>query len=285
MRLPSQALFSAVLSLLLLPAAHPQDAQSAPATTSAPIASYQNSIDGLRLQLQDALSAAKNHDQVKLESLVRQMEIPDIDDWFARTFGQEKSGTLAPTYRLNLAQNETQMQGVFIQFAQQSGEFFIRNVNDAPDRERAWEKSLSGLLQQPADFYFASWKNRDTLPGSEGTSIGYFVFVDGFFRWDNTMTFRAGAGGIGYPACSFCPDPEYPKGAKAKHIQGTVVLQAIIQPNGKASDIQVVKTLGPDFTEKAVAAVEKWRFKPGRDKTGQPVAVQVPIEVTFRLLN
>lgn len=285
MRLPRQAIFSAVLSLLLLPAAYSQEAQSGPVSAAAPTAAYQNSIDGLRVLLQDALSAAKNHDQVKLESLVRQMEIPDFDDWFTRTFGHEKGGILARSYGLNLAEHETQMQGMFVQFAQQNGEFSIRNVNDAPDRERAWESTLSSLPQQPPDFYFASWKNRDTLPRSEGYSIGYFAFMDGFFRWDNTIAFRPGAGGIGYPACSFCPDPKYPKNAKAKHIEGTVVLDAIIQPDGRSTDIKVIKTPIVEFAQAAVDAVASWRFKPARDQNDAPVAVQVPIEVTFRLLN
>jgi TonB family protein len=35
--------------------------------------------------------------------------------------------------------------------------------------------------------------------------------------------------------------------------------------------------------EKAIEAVKKWRFNPARDADGHPVAIAVPMDVTFRL--
>jgi len=52
--------------------------------------------------------------------------------------------------------------------------------------------------------------------------------------------------------------------------------------DGMAKDIKVVKSLGYGLDEKAVEAVRKWRFEPA-EKDGRPVAVQVNIEVSFRL--
>jgi protein TonB len=46
----------------------------------------------------------------------------------------------------------------------------------------------------------------------------------------------------------------------------------------------VVKGPGLGLEEKAVEAVKQWRFKPALGPSGKPVAVVVPIEVTFRLL-
>jgi outer membrane biosynthesis protein TonB len=46
-----------------------------------------------------------------------------------------------------------------------------------------------------------------------------------------------------------------------------------------------VKSFDVELAQRAVEAVQKWRFKPARDREGQPVAVIVPIEVTFRLLK
>jgi len=45
----------------------------------------------------------------------------------------------------------------------------------------------------------------------------------------------------------------------------------------------VVKSLGMGLDEKAIEAVEKWKFKPGM-KGGQAVNVRATIEVNFRLL-
>ncbi len=66
------------------------------------------------------------------------------------------------------------------------------------------------------------------------------------------------------------------------HHQGTVSLALIVDAQGHARDIRVMRSLGMGLDEKAVEAVRKWRFQPGT-KDGQAVAVQVNIEVNFRL--
>jgi protein TonB len=96
--------------------------------------------------------------------------------------------------------------------------------------------------------------------------------------------FHPGTGGVGYPSCAYCPDPKYSEEARKAKYQGTVVLQAVITPDGRAIEIQVVKGPGLGLEEKAVEAVKQWRFKPAVGPSGKPVAVVVPIEVTFRLL-
>jgi periplasmic protein TonB len=96
--------------------------------------------------------------------------------------------------------------------------------------------------------------------------------------------FHPGTGGVGYPSCAYCPDPKYSEEARKAKYQGTVVLQAVITADGRAIEIQVVKGPGLGLEEKAVEAVKQWRFKPAMGPSGKPVAVVVPIEVTFRLL-
>lgn len=96
--------------------------------------------------------------------------------------------------------------------------------------------------------------------------------------------FRPGTGGVGYPSCVYCPDPKYSEEARKAKYQGTVVLQAVITPDGRAINIEVVKGPGLGLEEKAVEAVKLWRFKPAAGPGGKPVPVIVPIEVTFRLL-
>ena len=96
--------------------------------------------------------------------------------------------------------------------------------------------------------------------------------------------YHPGTGGVGYPSCVYCPDPKYSEEARKAKYQGTVVLQAVITPDGRATEIQVVKGPGLGLEEKAVEAVKQWRFKPANGPGGKPVPVIVPIEVTFRLL-
>jgi len=96
--------------------------------------------------------------------------------------------------------------------------------------------------------------------------------------------FRPGTGGVGYPSCAYCPNPQYSEEARKAKYQGTVVLQAVITPDGRALNITVIKGPGLGLEERAMEAVKTWRFTPAIGPNGKPVAVLVPIEVNFRLL-
>jgi TonB family protein len=75
--------------------------------------------------------------------------------------------------------------------------------------------------------------------------------------------------------------PEYPPQAMASHIQGEVVLHAIIDKEGKISEVQVLS--GDDLLGKsALEAVRQWRYKPML-VDGEPKEVDTTITVTFSL--
>ena len=93
--------------------------------------------------------------------------------------------------------------------------------------------------------------------------------------------FRVG-GGVSAPTLVRKVDPEYTAEARSAKYQGTVTLYTEIDPNGKATNIKVLHSLGLGLDEKAIEAVTKWEFKPGM-KDGKPVTVMATIEVNFRL--
>lgn len=93
--------------------------------------------------------------------------------------------------------------------------------------------------------------------------------------------FRVG-GGVSAPRPVFTPDPEYSEEARKAKYQGTCVLWLIVGPDGKPRDIKVARTLGLGLDEKAIEAVKQWKFEPAM-KDGKPVAVQINVEVSFRL--
>lgn len=94
--------------------------------------------------------------------------------------------------------------------------------------------------------------------------------------------FRVG-GGVSAPSIIYKVDPEYSEEARKAKYSGAVMLAIVVDTEGRARDVHVVKSLGMGLDEKAIEAVEKWKFKPGM-KGGQPVAVRATIEVNFRLL-
>ena len=94
--------------------------------------------------------------------------------------------------------------------------------------------------------------------------------------------FRVG-GGVSAPVLISKTEPEYSEEArKAKH-QGTVVLYVQIDPSVHATNIKVMRSLGLGLDEKAMEAVAKWKFTPGK-KDDKPVVVEATVEVNFRLL-
>ncbi len=94
--------------------------------------------------------------------------------------------------------------------------------------------------------------------------------------------FRVG-GGVSQPVVIYRVDPEYSEEARKAKYSGTVLLAVVIDTEGHARDIHVLKSLGMGLDEKAMEAVQKWKFKPGM-KSGQAVNVRAQIEVNFRLL-
>ena len=93
--------------------------------------------------------------------------------------------------------------------------------------------------------------------------------------------FRVG-GGVSAPRVVYAPDPEFSEEARKAKYQGTVLVWLVVDREGKPSEIRVQHSLGMGLDEKAIEAIRKWRFEPGR-KDGVPVAVQVAVEVNFRL--
>lgn len=93
--------------------------------------------------------------------------------------------------------------------------------------------------------------------------------------------FRVG-GGVTAPRALYDPEPEYSEEARKAKYQGSVILWAVIDANGRPQQLKVARSLGMGLDEKAIEAVRNWKFEPAK-KDGQPVAVQVNIEVNFRL--
>jgi protein TonB len=90
-------------------------------------------------------------------------------------------------------------------------------------------------------------------------------------------------GGVSAPQLVFKVEPEYSEEARKAKFQGTVVLYVVVDEKGQPKDLKVVRPLGLGLDQKAIEAVQKWRFKPGL-KDGRPVSVSAQIEVNFRLL-
>lgn len=78
--------------------------------------------------------------------------------------------------------------------------------------------------------------------------------------------------------------PQYTAQAMRAKIQGTVLLECVVQPDGSVGNIKVVRSLDSSFglDQEAMKAARQWQFAPGL-RFGQPVPVLVTIEIAFTL--
>jgi TonB family protein len=74
----------------------------------------------------------------------------------------------------------------------------------------------------------------------------------------------------------------YSEEAKEKRVEGVCIISLIVDVNGKPQNPRVVQTLGSGLDQKALEAVNKYKFKPAM-KGNTPVPVMITVEVNFRL--
>ena len=73
----------------------------------------------------------------------------------------------------------------------------------------------------------------------------------------------------------------YPEIAKRVGIEGKVLVQAIVDENGKVISTSTIKGIGAGCDEVAMDAVRNSKFTPGKQR-GKNVKVQVTIPIVFK---
>jgi TonB family protein len=86
--------------------------------------------------------------------------------------------------------------------------------------------------------------------------------------------------GVKPPKLRSSADPEYPKSARKRGKEGTVLLWVVVGSDGLPRVVAVARSLGSDFDQAAIKAIKKWKFYPAT-KDGKPVPVKINVELTF----
>jgi TonB family protein len=76
-------------------------------------------------------------------------------------------------------------------------------------------------------------------------------------------------------------DPLYPPTQIEEHVDGEVVLYAIIRKDGSVDSIQVVRKLDPQLDRNAIEALAHWKFRPAA-RDGAPVDLEAVVHIPFR---
>ncbi|MFI5006855.1 MAG: TonB family protein [Solirubrobacterales bacterium] len=91
----------------------------------------------------------------------------------------------------------------------------------------------------------------------------------------------AGSGGVPVPKRSKTVSPEYPAEAQAQGIRGIVILELIIDKDGKVIDAKTVRSV-PGLDEAALTAARQWTYEVTK-VDGKPVSVRLTVPITFAM--
>ena len=89
-------------------------------------------------------------------------------------------------------------------------------------------------------------------------------------------------GAVTRPVLLDGPQPRYTEMARRAGVQGTVVLEAIIDESGYVTNVTILKKLSLGLDQAAVEAVRSWHFKPAT-LAGRPVKVYYTLTANFTL--
>jgi len=114
-------------------------------------------------------------------------------------------------------------------------------------------------------------------PGS-GSGSGLRAGIGGGFGGG----LRKIGGGVSSPELIFKVDPEFSEEARRAKFMGIVLVNLIVDQQGRPVNVHVLRGVGMGLDEKAVAAVKQYKFRPAMEK-GKAVAVELNVEVTFQI--
>ena len=87
--------------------------------------------------------------------------------------------------------------------------------------------------------------------------------------------------GLQMPVVTKSPKPAYPPEAKEARLQGTVVLEALVDEGGRVADARVMRGIS-QLDQAALDTAKQWEFRPAT-LDGKPVPVIVVLEMDFTL--
>jgi TonB family protein len=79
------------------------------------------------------------------------------------------------------------------------------------------------------------------------------------------------------------PRPNYPQDAFIKHVEGTVLIEILIDAHGDVARARILQSV-PGLDEEALRCARQWKFRPAT-KQGQPVATLAHLPVAFHIYS
>jgi len=120
--------------------------------------------------------------------------------------------------------------------------------------------------------------NMPNLTSASGSWVLNFAELD---ETAAGSTMNPGAADLAGPVPLRKVDPKYPPELRTLHVDGEVVLYAIIRKDGSVDSIQLVHSVDPHLDANAMEALARWKFTPA-EKHGEPVDLEAVVHIPFR---
>src|SRR4029077_13101436 len=219
----------------------PQNSARTPVTNA-----YPDTIDGLRELLQELVAAIQKGDTQENSRITQSLVLPDYKTWFVQVFGTTAGGGVADLYSESLRHPGPSVSDSLREVLQDGKtNIRVKRLEPTDDSLPEWYvRPLATAMQKPTALYRAdAYKDQE----SSWNFPGYFFYVDGGFRFVSLYAFRdvpgvmpariRVGGNVQAASITHLVQPTYPLDAKMKHIQGAIMLHAIIGKDGRITNL------------------------------------------------
>jgi TonB family protein len=258
---------------------------------------YAQSNDRFRAQVDAIVQAYRNGDTTTGRRLIDEFRLENPEEWFSENLGSEQSAKLTERYNRIYADFaasfEKTIQAVVANHESTLAAVAGEGMGESPTSVRQGAK-LSGLVSVTKPHLFLC---HFTIAVKKESSISWaetYVYEDGAFRfignggwpfwvWEDGSEASAPKGGNFFtPAILITKiPPVYPPAAKARSVEGVVVLRLLIDKEGGVKRVEVLQG-DPLLVQAARDAVQQWRYKPSTIG-GAPAEAEISASVTFQL--
>lgn len=153
-------------------------------------------------------------------------------------------------------------------------------VDDVP--ERAGPPNFAALpAGAPPEQIFASKKVYKLLVNMPNLNSATGSWILNFSEMRvNSDAPRATGGDLSGPSPLRKVDPKYPPTLRNEHVEGEVVLYAVIRRDGSVDSIQLVHGIDDLLDANAMQALSQWKFRPAT-REGTPVELEAVVHIPF----
>jgi TonB family protein len=140
---------------------------------------------------------------------------------------------------------------------------------DVTDKNGSEYIAVVNLLAPKSSIDLSPSRPFDSLPPITSTASGESIY-------------RAGLDGVSLPRCTYAPNPPYSEEARKLQLSGIILVDAVINSEGKLENVRIVRGLPDGLNDRTIATMKTWRCNPAL-KDGKPVPTRVQLEVNFNL--